>query len=352
MRNSAVDWRDEPPSPIFALVTRGLEGVASREMESLLGLHVQAAAYRRLACTYSGDLSALLGLRTVDDVFITLAEWTGIGHERRFLSEFSDWSQSLPIANVLPVLAQWRSLRQPPVFSVTANFVGKRNYSVPQIKTAIAEGVSRQVPAWQYTADDGEADLNIRVFIEHQQALVGLRVGQAPLYRRAYKQAHIPGSLKPTVAAAMVHLAGVQPGDVMVDPFCGGGTILIEAEITGAKIIGGDLDADVLDSAVNNRQAAAIPASVLCWDTRSLPLKSAAVDRVITNMPWGRQVQVDEGLKNFYRQSLAEMQRVVRPSGIIVILTTYPELLAESPASATEISLFGQNPHILTYPVR
>jgi ubiquinone/menaquinone biosynthesis C-methylase UbiE len=69
-------------------------------------------------------------------------------------------------------------------------------------------------------------------------------------------------------------------------------------------------------------------------------------------MPWGRQVQVDEGLKNFYRQSLAEMQRVVRPSGIIVILTTYPELLAESPASATEISLFGQNPHILTYPVR
>ena len=56
------------------------------------------------------------------------------------------------------------------------------------------------------------ADLNVRLFIEHETASVGLRLGQVPLQERRWKRAHRPGSLKPPVAAAMLRLAGLAPG--------------------------------------------------------------------------------------------------------------------------------------------
>ena len=45
---------------------------------------------------------------------------------------------------------------------------------------------------------------------------------------RTYKQEHLPASLRPTVAAAMVRLAELRPGQVVLDPMCGAGTILAE----------------------------------------------------------------------------------------------------------------------------
>jgi len=76
-----------------------------------------------------------------------------------------------------------------------------------------------------------EGQVNIRVFIEHATAFVGVRLGAALLHRRAYKQEHISGSLKPTVAAAMLEMAQVTLASWVPDPFCGAGAILIEASL-------------------------------------------------------------------------------------------------------------------------
>ena len=235
-----------------------------------------------------------------------------------------------------------------PTFSVTANFVGKRNYTAPEVKDAVADGVTRQC-GWAYADDDREADLNLRVFIEHDTALVGLRVAADPLHRRAYKQVHIPGALKPTVAAAMLQIAGVHEGRVVVDPFCGSGTIPIEAGLRGASGFGGDLEADALQGALQNAQAAQVGAAIVQWDVRTLPLRDQSVDAIVSNMPWGRQVQVDAQLSALYAAAFAEMHRVVVPGGSIVLLTTFPELLPGEPAQEIEISLFGQNPKILRF---
>ena len=334
---------------IFALTTRGLEPISEVEVRAIPGVSVEAVAYRRVEADYSGPLSALLRLTTVDDVFIKLANWDSIGHTRDNLARLRGLSQSLEIASYLPALVDVRPEEPLPVFSITANFVGKRNYSVPEIKQVVAQGVRSAYPDWQYVDDDRNADLNLRLFIEHDRVLVGLRIGAHSLHRRPYKQQHLPGSLKPPVAAAMIQMAGLQPGQIMIDPFCGAGTIIIEAALQGIVAAGGDIAADAVKTAYADIPIDASHTTLFQWDAQRLPFAAASVNAVISNLPWGKQVSSAADLPALYRASFAEMRRVVKPGGSIVLLTNQPELLPQMPDIQTEISLFGETPMIVKY---
>jgi tRNA (guanine6-N2)-methyltransferase len=336
---------------IFALTTRGLEPISEIEMRAVSGMAIEATAYRRIEADYTGPLAALLRLTTVDDVFIRLAAWDEIGHTRDNLSLLGYLSESLDMQTFLAALTDVRSEQPLPVFSITANFVGKRNYSVPEIKQAVADGVLSVYPDWQYVDDDRNTDLNLRLFIEHDRALVGLRIGQHSLHRRPYKQHHLPGSLKPPVAAAMIQLAGLQPGQIMLDPFCGAGTIVIEAVLQGIVAVGGDVLADAVKIAQADLPIEASHAAFFQWDAQRLPFADSSADSVISNLPWGKQVSLTDDLPTLYRASFAEMQRIVKPGGSIVLLTNQPELLEHVPDSQIEISLFGETPTIARFKV-
>jgi 23S rRNA G2445 N2-methylase RlmL len=340
----------EPTVAIFALTTRGLEAVSAGEMAALTGLRVRQVAYRRVQATYAGPPAALLTLRTVDDVFLYLAEWRGIGRARSNLAVLTELSAQLDPAAALAVRRQVQPLGDPPTFSVTASFVGKRNYSSDEIKQAVAAGIQAAQP-WVYRADDQESDLSLRLFIEHELTWVGLRLGGRPLHRRA-KQVHLPGSLKPPVAAALLRLAGVRPGTRVLDPCCGAGTILVEAAALGAVVQGGDIDPAAVQAAHANARTAGVEIDVQCWDVRRLPLATGSAACIVSNLPWGRQVAVGQPLAPFYRATCRELRRVLAPSGRIVLLTdlpdlvTFPDLVEQE---RREISLFGQTPTILRY---
>lgn len=336
---------------IFALTTRGLEGISEAEMRAIPGMVIESIAYRRVEADYTGPLPALLRLATVDDIFIKLADWGSIGHTRDNLARLRQLSRLFEIHPFLPVLADVRSEPPLPVFSITANFVGKRNYSVPEIKQVVAQGVQSAYPAWQYVDDDRNADLNLRLFIEHDHALVGLRIAAHSLHRRPYKQQHLPGSLKPPVAAAMIQLAGLQPGQIMIDPFCGAGTIVIEAALQGIVSIGGDITAEAVKTARADVPRGASHAALFQWDARRQPFADISIDSVVSNLPWGKQVSSPDDLPTLYRVSFAEMQRTVKPGGSIVLLTNQPELLGQTPDHRIEISLFGETPVIVKYTI-
>lgn len=334
---------------LFALTTRGLEAVSAREMGALAGVTVAETAYRRVLATCAGPLAPLLDLRTVDDVFLHVATWTEIGRPRTALARLRALGERLDCGPAAGACATLRPVGDPPAFSVTASFVGKRNYSTDEIKGALAEGLAAG-HRWPYQPDDARAELNVRLFIEHDRALVGVRLGKTPLQERAYKQVHLPGSLKPPVAAALVALAGVAPGMRLLDPCCGAGTILVEAARQGAVVQGGDRDSAAVATARANVAAAGVAATVGRWDATALPLAAGAVDRVVTNLPWGRQVVTDTALARFYERAVAELRRVLAPDGRIVLLTNAPDALPAGDsrgARRIEISLFGQTPTIL-----
>jgi len=343
--------KDKRLLEIFAITTRGIEAVSAEEMARIPGVQITKQAYRRVHAAITGQVEPLLALSTVDDLFINLAEWQGIAPHRSALANMGQLALDLELWQAANLRAQIHTLPAIPAFSVSANFVGHRNYSADEIKSSIATNIET-ITGWRYQEDDRRSDINLRLFIEHESAVVGMRLANSPLYKRTYKQQHVPGSLKPSVAAALLFLAGVSSGDVVLDPFCGAGTILIEAATIGANAIGGDQDAEAVAAAKSNGAMAEVNINVQKWDGRAVPLKDASVDKVVTNLPWGRQVEVESSLTRFYQDACTEISRVLVDSGRAVLLTNLPELIAlpnRRIERQIEISLFGQQPTIVSF---
>ena len=72
-------------------------------------------------------------------------------------------------------------------------------------------------------------ELAVRLDLDHDRVSVWLDVAGEPLHRRTGERWTVPGALRETTAAALVRAAGVDHADLIVDPFCGAGTILEEA---------------------------------------------------------------------------------------------------------------------------
>jgi tRNA G10 N-methylase Trm11 len=88
-------------------------------------------------------------------------------------------------------------------------------------------------------------------------------------YDRPFADAKL-GMLPPKVARMAVNLAG-KPRGVLLDPFCGMGTVLAEAYMTGWTVIGSDIQADVVKKAQGN----------LAWTTKEET--GGAVDRIMVS---------------------------------------------------------------------
>jgi tRNA (guanine6-N2)-methyltransferase len=338
--------------PFFALTTSGLEAVSAKEIAMLPCVSIKTISYRRISATCSGSLASLCSLRTVDDVFLEVATWMGIGRPRTSLERLRHLSASLDLRAVAACCAHLRPVRMPPAFSLTVSFVGKRNYTTEEIKAVLADAIERKHQGWTYQQDDRAADLNIRVFIEHEVAIVGVRLGKTALHDRWYQRAHLPGALKPPVAAALALLAQTTSTTMVLDPCCGSGTILIEAALQGAIVCGGDCSPLAVASAQANASSASINVPIQQWDATALPIADAVMDRVITNLPWGRQVPVDGTRTSLYQRLFAQMRRVLTPSGRLVVLTNAPEEIDPLDLSCVEqieVSLFGQRPTILIF---
>jgi 23S rRNA G2445 N2-methylase RlmL len=314
-------------------------------------VNVDEIAYRRIFASCHGLLTPLLSLRTVDDVFLHVGTWSGINRARNILSILETSSAQLHLDNELTVLKQLRTIKSQPTFSVTANFVGKRNYNTEEIKQACAAGIV-EGQGWNYSEDDANADLNVRVFIEGDIAVVGVRLAARSLSKRPYKQEHVPGSLKPAVAAALISLADVTPDTRILDPCCGAGTILIEAKSYGAEAWGGDISQQALIAARLNADYAGTDVDLQQWDARALPLSDKSVDCVISNLPWGRAVTTEASLHILYQEICEEIERVIIRGGQTVLLTNLPHLIQFRRLRCDqqiEISLFGQTPTITVW---
>lgn len=145
---------------------------------------------------------------------------------------------------------------------------------------------------------------------------------------RLYKREHLLASLRPTVAAALSWLSRSTARDIVLDPLCGVGTIVIERALQGPfkQVVGGDLRAEAVHMAQRNARAAKVQARWSVWDARSLPLDAASVTRIITNLPFGKQVGSPEALDSLYAALLQEFDRVLPAQGLMMTLTSADQL--------------------------
>ena len=95
-----------------------------------------------------------------------------------------------------------------------------------------------------------------------------------------------PSMMNATLSRVMCNLAGLLPGEIMLDPFCGGGGILYEASDIGARTIGIDLNWRLLTGSKVNLAFPSSDYTVIQGDVRSLPIQRC--DCIVTDPPYGR----------------------------------------------------------------
>lgn len=336
----------------FARVTAGTEPIARREVAALNAVRHVDIANRRLDIDYAGSPPRLLSLRSVDDVYVWLGELDSIGRHRSALAAITQQVSGLSFDEALDACRHVRTIPDVPAFTITASLTGNRNYNRFEVEMAVAAAL----PGWRYIPNQPEhapVDLDIRVIIEGDTALLGARLSELPLHRRRYKLHSAPGSLKPPVAYCMCLLAEIARDHIVLDPMCGAGTIPLEAV---GSALGMDISAEAVAAALANRAEAArrrvrhLPHFCRA-DARALPLADGSVDRVVCNLPWGKQILSEAEIEALYRRTLAEFARVLRPGGRLVLLTA--QLLPTSHdfeiAEQYPISLYGLHPTIYVF---
>ena len=82
-----------------------------------------------------------------------------------------------------------------------------------------------------------EPDVIVRVYQVKNELVVGIdTTGDWALHKRGYRVYDHPAALNPCIASAMIIASNWKPGDSLIDPMCGGGTIPIEAALKGLNI--------------------------------------------------------------------------------------------------------------------
>lgn len=165
---------------------------------------------------------------------------------------------------------------------------------------------------------------------------IELQPKKLPDPRFTYRLNYVYASSHPTLAAALVRVAGIRPDDVVWDPFAGSGTELIERALAGPcrELHGTDTDPRAVGAAGQNLKAAGIGSATLKVGD-SLSEKVPGVTLILTNPPMGRRVRrgdVGPLLKRFIEHAAWNLSR----HGRLVWFTHLPQPCA---AAAKEAGL-------------
>lgn len=176
--------------------------------------------------------------------------------------------------------------------------------------------------------DAGDWDVNV----ERRDAILRAEVGALFLTSRFGELRRLPASTNPVVAALVCRLAKIRPGDAVLDPMCGAGTLLVVAGQTAGPrlVVGCDVAAGALDLARDNLATRGLPAAVLRADASCLPLATASVDRVVANLPFGKRVGSHDENIRLYPRFLRELTRVLTKQGRAALLTEDKRILREA----------------------
>lgn len=318
------------------MVIPGLEAIAAQEIEEVLGGTIKRTEPGFVAFRLEEIDKSILRLRTVEDVFL-LAWGTNqltlqaddLNRIRRWTAHDADWNQLLKIHHAIRPRPSGR-----PTFHLVTQMAGEHGYRRGDAREALIHGLAGKLPASWRLVDEGAA-VEVWLSIQDRTAICGLRLSDRDMRHRTYKLEHLPASLRPTLAAAMVRLAETKPGQVLLDPLCGAGSILAEQLARREKNIeiwGGDIDLRAIRAAeINLRRLG--QAKLSRWDAGRLPLPDASVDRIVSNPPFGKQLSTPEEVGPLYRRLLPELARVLKPDGRAVLLVSETALLNEAARS-------------------
>ena len=213
---------------LIATTTFGLEGITAKELKAL--------GYEDLKTEngkvhFQGDemdiAIANIHLRTADRILIKMAEFEARSFEELFQGTKNiRWSDLIPVDGIM---------------HVNGKSVKSTLHSVPDcqsiVKKAIVDSMTNSYGITHFS-EDGPL-YKIEVSILKDVVTLTIDTSGPGLHKRGYREEAGAAPLKETLAAAMVLISRWKEDFTLVDPFCGSGTILIEAAMIMQNIAPG-----------------------------------------------------------------------------------------------------------------
>ena len=277
---------------------------------------------------------SLRRLRVVEDLFALVA-YRRLAQPRLILAQARDAARTTALIDsalrIRERIAPSPKGRRGCSFRVVARVSGRQPFQRRDLKRAVELGVlERSDRRWRLT-DQQDGAIEFWVTLLQSELLLGLRLSDRHLRHRPYQVVHRPAALRPAVGAALAWLSEPCAEDIVMDPLCGGATILIERAHLGRYklLLGADISFDAVCAARTNLGARHKPWQLARWDAGALPLRDGCIDKIVTNLPWGKKLGSAEQNRRLYPHLLTEFRRVVKPDGLIVILSGESRLMAQ-----------------------
>ena len=198
----------------------GLEGIAGDELRRLNLEDVQVENGRVL---FSGDESTLarasIGLRTGERILIRLADFPAKTFEELFQGVYN-----APLEDYIP---------KEGAFPVKGHCLNSQLMSVPDCQAIIKKAASKRLGETYgvtWLPETG-AKYQLQFSLMNDRVQLYLDTTGPGLHKRGYRAVGNDAPLRETLAAAMVLLTRYRGREFLWDPFCGSGTIVIEAAL-------------------------------------------------------------------------------------------------------------------------
>lgn len=213
---------------LIATAAFGIEAVVGRELK-WLGYDDQLIENGKV--TFAGDEKAIcrtnLWLRTADRVLLKMGEFEALTFDELF-----EKTKALPWHEWIPEDAE---------FPVEGKSIDSKLSSVPDCQAIVKKAVVEKMKlkyGRQWFEETG-ARYRIEVALLKDRVTLTIDTSGAGLHKRGYRKLVSGAPLKETLASAMLLISRWNHDRILVDPFCGSGTIPIEAALIGHNIAPG-----------------------------------------------------------------------------------------------------------------
>lgn len=312
----------------------GLEAVLKREIKDL-GYEITNVDNGKV--TYTGDINlcarANMFLRTTERVLLKVASFKAETFDELFES-----TKAIPWEEYIPSDGRF--------WVAKANSINSKLFSPSDIqsimKKAIVERMKKKYKI-EWFEESGSA-YPLRVTIIKDEVTVCIDTSGESLHRRGYRKLISKAPITETLAAALIMLTPWNKDRILVDPFCGSGTIPIEAALIGAKIAPGinrsflaeswkgffpdkiwkeardeardlqlkdidmniqgyDIDGEIVKAARQNARMAGVD-HLIHFQQKDLSSLSSSKKYgfIITNPPYGERLEEQKNLPGLYKE--------------------------------------------------
>lgn len=213
---------------LIASTAFGIESCAAYELRRLNADNLQT---RNGRIDFTGDFETVakanLWLRCADRVYINMGEFRALSFEELFQG-----TKRIPWEEFLPVNA---------CFPVNGKSVKSQLHSVPDCQAIVKKAIVERLKSVYHKEwfEENGPRFKIEVSLLNDVALLTLDTSGAGLHKRGYREVASKAPIKETLACALIDLSRWKPDRALLDPFCGSGTIAIEAAMIGKNIAPG-----------------------------------------------------------------------------------------------------------------